>query len=149
MAEELENLTGTIEEITYRNDSTGFAVVELDTGGEYVTVVGVLGSVIVGEEAVFQGEWVMHPSFGRQFKAQRMQRTLPADAAGMLRFLAGGIVKGIREATATKIVEKFGSDTFNVIENEPERLAEIKGISKSKAKKSAVNSKCSLLPGML
>lgn len=135
MAEELENLTGTIEEITYRNDSTGFAVVELDTGDEYVTVVGVLGSVVVGEEAVFQGEWVMHPSFGRQFKAQRMQRTLPADAAGMLRFLAGGIVKGIREATATKIVEKFGSDTFNVIENEPEMLAEIKGISKSKAKK--------------
>lgn len=135
MAEELENLTGTIEEITFCNESTGFAVIEVDAGDEYVTVVGVLGKVVIGEEAVFQGEWVTHPTFGRQFKAARMRTTMPADAAGMLRFLSGGIVKGIRGATASKIVEKFGSDTFNVIENEPERLAEIKGISKAKAVK--------------
>lgn len=135
MSEELENLTGTIEEITYQNESTGFAVIEVDAGDEFVTVVGVLGGVVIGEEAVFQGEWVLHPTFGRQFKAVRLQRTLPADASGMLRFLAGGIIKGVREATAAKIVEKFGSDTFNVIENEPERLAEIKGINKAKAKK--------------
>ncbi len=135
MSDELENLTGTIEDITYMNESTGFAVIEVNAGDEYVTVVGVLGGVVIGEEAVFQGEWVMHQSFGRQFKAVRLQRTLPADASGMLRFLSGGIIKGVREATALKIVEKFGSDTFNVIENEPERLSEIKGISKSKAKK--------------
>lgn len=135
MAEELENLTGTIEEITYQNDSTGFGVIEINAGDEYVTVVGVLGNVMVGEEAVFQGEWVMHQSFGRQFRAVRLQRTLPADASGMLRFLSAGIVKGVREATAAKIVEHFGADTFSVIENEPERLAEIKGISRSKAKK--------------
>lgn len=134
MADELENLTGTIEEITYHNEANGYAVVEVATDEEYTTVVGVLGNVIVGEEVVFQGEWVMHPTFGRQFKSVRLQRTLPADAAGMLRFLSGGIVKGVREATATKIVEKFGSETFNVIENEPERLAEIKGISRKKAK---------------
>ncbi len=135
MEREPENLTGTIEEITFSNDSTGFGVVEVDAGDEIVTVVGVLGSVAVGEEVVFQGEWVMHPTFGRQFKALRLQRTLPADASGMLRFLSAGIVKGVREATASKIVEKFGSDTFNVIENEPERLAEIKGITKQRAKK--------------
>lgn len=135
MSQELENLTGTIEEITYQNESTGFAVVEINAGDEYVTVVGVLTGVVIGEEAVFQGEWVMHPSFGRQFKAVRMQRTLPVDASGMLRFLAGGIVKGVREATAVKIVEKFGADSFRVIENEPERLSEIKGISKARAKK--------------
>lgn len=135
MERESENLTGTIEEITFSNDSTGFGVVEVDAGDEIVTVVGVLGSVAVGEEVVFQGEWVMHPTFGRQFKALRLQRTLPADASGMLRFLSAGIVKGVREATASKIVEKFGSDTFNVIENEPERLAEIKGITKQRAKK--------------
>lgn len=135
MSEELENLTGTIEDITYQNESTGFAVIEVDAGDEFVTVVGVLGAVCVGEECVFQGEWVMHQTFGRQFRAERLQRTLPADAAGMLRFLSNGIIKGVREATATKIVEKFGSDTFNVIENEPERLAEIKGINKSRAKK--------------
>lgn len=135
MEKELENLTGIIEEITFHNQSTGFAVTEVDAGDEIVTVVGVLGEIMIGEEAVFQGEWVIHPSFGRQFKALRLQRTLPADASGMLRFLSGGIIKGVREATAVKIVEKFGADTFNVIENEPERLAEIKGISKSKAKK--------------
>ncbi|MGN0536219.1 MAG: ATP-dependent RecD-like DNA helicase [Eubacterium sp.] len=135
MEQEPENLTGTIEEITFSNDSTGFGVVEVDAGDEIVTVVGVLGAVAVGEEVVFQGEWVMHPTFGRQFKALRLQRTLPADASGMLRFLSAGIVKGVREATASKIVEKFGSDTFNVIENEPERLAEIKGITKQRAKK--------------
>lgn len=135
MSDELENLTGTIEDITYSNESTGFAVIEVDAGDEFVTVVGVLGNVAVGEECVFQGEWAIHPTFGRQFKAERLQRTLPADAAGMLRFLANGIIKGIREATATKIVEKFGSDTFHVIENEPECLAEIKGINKTKARK--------------
>ncbi len=135
MSEELENLTGTIEDITYQNESTGFAVIEIDAGDEFVTVVGVLGTVCVGEECVFQGEWVMHQTFGRQFRAERLQRTLPADAAGMLRFLSNGIIKGVREATATKIVEKFGSDTFSVIENEPERLAEIKGINKSRAQK--------------
>lgn len=135
MTEELENLTGTVEDITYQNESTGYAVIEVDAGDEYCTVVGVLGGIVIGEEAVFQGEWVMHPTFGRQFKAVRLQRTMPADAAGMLRFLGAGIIKGVREATAAKIVEKFGSDTFNVIENEPERLAEIKGINKSRAKK--------------
>lgn len=135
MTDELENLTGTIEDITYQNESTGFAVIEVDAGDEYVTVVGVLGNVMIGEEAVFQGEWTMHQSFGRQFKAVRLQRTLPADASGMLRFLSAGIIKGVREATATKIVEKFGIDTFNVIENEPDRLATIKGINKAKARK--------------
>ncbi len=134
MTDELENLTGTIEEITYFSDSSGYGVIEVDAGDEYVTVVGTLGNVVVGEEAVFQGEWVIHPTYGRQFKAMRLKRTMPADASGMFRFLSAGIIKGVREATAAKIVEHFGSDTFNVIENEPERLSEIKGISKSKAK---------------
>lgn len=135
MAEELENLTGTIEDITFQNESTGFAVAEVDADDEYVTVVGILGNIMIGEEVVFQGEWTIHQTFGRQFKAVRLQRTLPADASGMLRFLSAGIIKGVREATAAKIVEAFGADTFRVIENEPERLAEIKGINKAKAKK--------------
>lgn len=134
MAEELENLTGTIDGVTYRNEANGYAVVEVETEDEYVTVVGVLGDVAIGEKIVFQGEWTVHQNFGRQFKAVRLQRVRPADAAGMLRFLAGGMIKGVREVTANKIVEKFGSSTFEVIENEPERLAEIKGITKTKAR---------------
>lgn len=135
MSEEIENLTGTVEEITYHNDSTGYCVIEVDAGSEMVTVVGVLGEIAAGEEAVFFGSWVMHPTFGRQFRAESLQRTLPADAAGMLRFLSAGIVKGVRESTAAKIVEKFGAETFFVIENDPDRLAQIKGISVSKARK--------------
>lgn len=131
---ELENLTGTVEGIKYKNDANGYAIVEISTEDDYEIVVGTLGDIVVGEEIVFQGEWVMHPTFGRQFKATRLEHSLPADAGGMLRFLSGGIIKGVREATAAKIVEKFGSDTFNIIENEPERLAEIKGISRKKAK---------------
>lgn len=135
MSEEIENLTGTVEEITYHNDSTGYCVIEVDAGSEMVTVVGVLGEIAAGEEAVFFGSWVMHPTFGRQFRAESLQRTLPADAAGMLRFLSAGIVKGVRESTAAKIVEKFGAETSFVIENDPDRLAQIKGISVSKARK--------------
>lgn len=135
MADELENLTGTVENITYRNDANGYAVTEVKTDeNEFETVVGILGDIAVGEQIVFQGEWTMHPNFGRQFKSVRLTHTRPSDASGMHRFLASGIIKGIGEATATKIIEKFGSNTFNVIENEPERLAEIKGISRTKAK---------------
>ena len=135
MAEqELENLTAMVEGITYRNETNGYAVAEVGTGDEFVTVVGILGDIAVGEQIVFQGEWTMHPTFGRQFKSVRLTRSRPADANGMLRFLASGMIKGVREVTASKIVEKFGSNTFNVIENEPERLAEIKGITRTKAK---------------
>lgn len=135
MEEELENLTGIVEDITYCNTDNGYSVVEIAAEDEYVTVVGILGSLVIGEEVVFQGEWTMHPTFGRQFKAVRLQHTMPADAAGMLRFLSGGIIKGVREATAAKIVERFGADAFHVIENEPDRLAEIKGINISRARK--------------
>lgn len=135
MNENMENITGTVEEITYRNESNGFGVIEVDCESEYVTVVGTVGNILIGEEAVFYGEWVMHPTFGRQFKVSGLQTTLPADAAGMLRFLSAGIVKGIREATAAKIVERFGDDTFNIIENHPEELASVRGISKQKANK--------------
>ena len=112
MADELENLTGVVEGITYRNEANGYAVIEVKTGDEFVTVVGVLGDITVGEQIVFQGEWTMHPNFGRQFKSVRLTRSRPADASGMHRFLASGIIKGIGEATATKIVEKFGSSTL-------------------------------------
>ena len=77
----------------------------------------------------------MHPRFGRQFKAVQVTVTLPKDASGILQYLSGGIIKGIGPSTATKIVEAFGADSLQVIEKEPERLAELKGISRSMAKK--------------
>ena len=129
-----ENLIGTVEDVSYYNEATGFCVAEVNTGEEGVTVVGELGALAVGAEVECRGVWVMHPSFGRQFKAQTAVQTMPADVGGILKFLSSGIIRGIREATATKIVEKFGTQTFDVLENDPARLATIKGISSAKAR---------------
>lgn len=129
-----ENLIGTVEDVSYYNEATGFCVAEVNTGEDGVTVVGELGALAVGAEVECRGVWVMHPSFGRQFKAQTAVQTMPADVGGILKFLSSGIIRGIREATATKIVEKFGTQTFDVLENDPARLATIKGISSAKAR---------------
>lgn len=129
-----ENLIGTVEDVSYYSEATGFCVAEVNTGEEGVTVVGELGALAVGAEVECRGVWVMHPSFGRQFKAQTAVQTMPADVGGILKFLSSGIIRGIREATATKIVEKFGTQTFDVLENDPARLATIKGISSAKAR---------------
>ena len=135
MQEEIvEILKGTVEDVSFYNDSTGFCVAEINTGDEGVTVVGAVGELAVGTDVEFTGKWDMHPSFGRQFKADTVRQTLPADTSGILRYLSSGIIKGVRESTAVKIVDAFGANTFDVIENEPERLASIKGISKAKAK---------------
>ncbi len=134
MEEEFEKLTGTVEDITYFSDETGYCVAEISTVQEGVTIVGNTGELVVGSEIECVGQWVFHPSFGRQFKVETVSQTLPADAGGMLRFLSSGAIKGVRESTATKIVETFGADSFDVIENEPERLAQIKGITRKKAR---------------
>lgn len=136
-----EILKGSVEDVSYFNEETGFCVCEINTGEEIATVVGAIGQIIIGEEVEFHGEWTFHQSFGRQFKASSARQTLPADASGILRYLSSGIIKGVREQTATKIVEAFGTNSFQVIENEPERLASIKGISKKQALKISENFK--------
>lgn len=138
MAEAFENLAGRVEEIVYRNPDNGYTVLQLNTGeinanGE--TVAGEMPPINEGEEAVFRGQWTMHPRFGRQFKAVQVMVTLPKDASGILQYLSGGIIKGIGPSTATKIVEAFGTESLQVIEKEPERLAELKGISRNMARK--------------
>ncbi len=136
MEKELEKLTGTVQEITFNNPENGFTVMDIVTDeGEYITVVGNFPEIVAGEGVLLQGEWVVHPSFGRQFKASLIEQTMPADASSILTYLASGIIKGIGEATAVKIVEAFGTESFYVIENDVDRLASIKGISKPKARK--------------
>lgn len=136
MVKELENLTGTVQEITFNNEENGFTVMDIVTDeGEYVTVVGNFPQIVVGEGVLLRGEWVIHPSFGRQFKATLVEQTMPADASSILMYLASGIIKGVGESTAVKIVEAFGTEAFDVIENDVDRLASIKGISKPKARK--------------
>lgn len=137
----IEILKGSVEDVSFYNEESGFCVCEVNTGEEIATVVGPIGQIVIGEEVEFQGEWTFHQSFGRQFKATSAKQTLPADASGILRYLSSGIIKGVREQTATKIVEAFGVNSFNVIENEPERLATIKGISKKQAVKISENFK--------
>ncbi|MEG1436481.1 MAG: ATP-dependent RecD-like DNA helicase [Oscillospiraceae bacterium] len=134
--EEIENLFGMAENIVFRKADTGFTVLDLSTpDGELVTVVGILPEIAPGEELNLQGHWGNHASFGRQFKAELCERSMPATEAQILKYLSGGTVRGIGPATAIKIVEKFGEDTFDIIENHPEQLSKIRGISMQKAEK--------------
>ena len=129
----LDAISGTVEDISYRNEQSGFTVVELDVDDEPVIAVGVLPPVNSGEEVHMYGHWTTHPKFGRQFSAESCESKMPSGASAILRYLSSGAVKGIGPSTATKIVEAFGDRTLEIIENQPLRLAEIRGISKNKA----------------
>ena len=131
--EEKTELRGSVESVTFRNEENGFTVLDLNVQGELETVVGVLPAVAPGEELRLLGRWDMHASFGRQFRAELCERKMPSTAADLLHYLSSGAIKGIGPATALKIVEMFGEDAFDVLENSPERLARIKGISAAKA----------------
>ncbi len=134
MSQENEiEIKGVIEGITFRNEENGFTVLDLLSDGEYITAVGVLPHVDAGETLRLVGRFDFHSSFGRQFKIRLCERAMPKTTEDLLKYLSSGAVKGIGPATASKIVELFGENTFDVIENEPERLAQIKGISMRKA----------------
>ena len=127
-------ISGTVEKITYRNDSNGYIVAEIKAEDEPVTVVGIMPFLSEGDSAVFYGEYTFHASYGRQFRAEGFERKTPQNAAAILKYLSSGAIKGIGPATAQRIVEKFGAESLDVIQNEPERLSALKGISLSKAK---------------
>jgi len=126
-------LNGTVESITYRREDTGFTVLDLDSGGELVTVVGVIPEISAGEKLRAQGHWDYHASFGRQFRVQLCERELPSSAEDILKYLSSGAVRGIGPVMAARIVEAFGGESFDILENDPQRLAAIKGISLNKA----------------
>lgn len=136
-----ERLNGTVEDIRFRNEQNGYTVLEIGCDDELVTAVGTFSDISVGETVRLSGAWVYHPTFGRQFKVEAFEREMPATAEQLYNYLAAGAVKGIGPATAEKIVKKFGEQTFDILENEPERLATIKGISLDKAKKIQENFK--------
>ena len=129
----LDEISGTVEDITFRNEQSGFTVLELDADDDLVIAVGVLPPLNSGEEVHMYGHWTTHPKFGRQFAAESCESKMPSGASAILRYLSSGAVKGIGPSTATKIVEAFGDRTLEIIENKPLRLAEIRGISKDKA----------------
>ncbi len=131
--DELITLKGTIENITFRNSENGFTVLEFSSDGEYISATGIMGELYEGERFTFSGRWETHPTYGRQFRIESAVGSVPETAEDMLSFLSSGIIKGVKEKTAQKIVSSFGSESFDVIENEPSRLAKINGISKAKA----------------
>lgn len=131
---ELIELSGTIENIIYKNEENGYTVLRLkNDSGELVTVVGCFPYAAAGESMIISGNWMNHSVHGRQFKAAFAQRLLPTSANAIYQFLASGSVKGIGPATASLIVSRFGDDTLDVMLNSWEELAKIKGISAAKA----------------
>ena len=132
--EGLLTLEGTVEHIVYQTKENGYCVCLVEAGiDEPVTVVGIMPFVSEGEQLRVEGKWEVHASYGRQFKALYYEKQLPVKQNDILRYLASRTVKGIGPKTAERIVEKFGDDSFDVIENHPDWLAEIPGISKQKA----------------
>ena len=131
---ELLELTGTIDSVIYKNEENGYTVLRLlDENGERVTVVGSFPYASPGESMIASGSWMNHSVHGRQFKAEFAQTLMPQSAHAIYEYLAGGAVKGVGPATAALIVERFGEKALDVIENEPEKLAAIRGISSQKA----------------
>ena len=129
-----ETITGVVEEITFQNDQNGFTVLDFSTEDELFTAVGVMPGITAGETVSLTGNFVMHPTFGRQLKVTAFTRTLPETSEQIIKYLSSGVIRGIGPKKALLIVETFGTDTLNVIENEPERLAELRGISQEQAK---------------
>lgn len=135
---EMDNITGYVDHIVYQNSDNGYTVMTLVAEGEEVTCVGMCKGLGQGENISAEGEYIEHPVYGRQFKIQTYETVAPTDRAGMERYLGSGAIRGVGEALAARIVKKFGDDTFRIIEEEPERLAEVKGISERKAQEIAV-----------
>lgn len=134
----MDNITGYVDHIVYQNSDNGYTVMALVAEGEEVTCVGMCKGLGQGENISAEGEYIEHPVYGRQFKIQTYETVAPTDRAGMERYLGSGAIRGVGEALAARIVKKFGDDTFRIIEEEPERLVEVKGISERKAQEIAV-----------
>ena len=135
MEQEMEILQGAVSAVVYQNYENGYAVLRLNVGGgQNVTVVGTIPLPAVGERLMVTGKWSSHASYGRQFEAEFLERMLPQTAMEIMSYLSSRVIKGIGPRMAARIVEHFGSDTLAVMEREPERLAEVSGISRERAR---------------
>ena len=131
--ENLLQLEGAVENIVYRNEENGYTVIEISDGDDYITAVGIMPQANVGDTVKLTGVYTNHRNYGRQFSAQICEICRPTESADILRYLSSGAIKGIGASTAQKLVSEFGEATLDVMETQPERVALIKGISKSKA----------------
>ncbi len=147
----MEKLAGYVEHIIYRNTDNGYTVLNLVSGEEEITCVGIFAAITEGENIEATGDYTDHPTYGTQFKVVSFEEKAPEDEEAIERYLGSGAIKGIGLAMAARIVRRFKEDTFRIIEEEPERLAEIKGISERKAMEiaSQVNEKRDLRQAMI
>ncbi|MBQ1230015.1 MAG: ATP-dependent RecD-like DNA helicase [Clostridia bacterium] len=128
-------LTGSIEHVIYSNEENGYAICDLGTeDGDIVTITGLLPYVGEGDVVKVYGKWVHNPKYGRQFKVEQSEKQLPADRAAILRYLSSGAIKGVGPKTAKRIVDLFGEEAFDVIENHPEWLTDVSGITPKRAR---------------
>lgn len=135
----MEKIKGYIEHIIYRNADNGYTVLNLVSGDEEITCIGFFKTMDQGEMIEAEGNYLAHPVYGEQFKIEQYTILPPDDEASIERYLGSGAVKGVGDALAARIVKRFGKDTYRIIEEEPERLAEVKGISERKAREIAMS----------
>ncbi len=134
----MPTVKGYVEHIIYRNNENGYTVMEVLSGEETYTLVGTLPSISEGEPLEAEGSFVTHPVYGEQLKVESYQVTEPEDAVSIERYLGSGAIKGVGPSLAHRIVKKFKADTLRILDEEPERLAEVKGISENGARQIAV-----------
>lgn len=147
----MEKLAGYVEHIIYRNADNGYTVLNLVSGEEEITCVGIFSAIAEGENIEASGDYTDHLTYGKQFKVESFEEKAPEDEEAIERYLGSGAIRGIGLALAARIVRRFKADTFRIIEEEPERLAEVKGISERKAMEIAdqVNEKRDLRQAMI
>ncbi|MGM9613492.1 MAG: ATP-dependent RecD-like DNA helicase [Butyricicoccus sp.] len=133
--QEYQMVCGTVAQIVFQNEENGYAVLRLIAhDGEEITATGYIPGLGLGEELTLGGRWTTHPSYGEQFAAESFERRLPETARGIADYLGSGLIKGVGPRLAAKIAEKFGEETFDIIQNDPAQLTEIKGITPKKAR---------------
>ncbi|MBR6033261.1 MAG: hypothetical protein IKP28_00670 [Clostridia bacterium] len=126
-------LKGTVEDIIYQNEANGYTICEMETEEERITAVGYLPFINQGDTLKIVGKFVMHQEYGRQFKIDTFEKLMPETVDALEKYLAGGIIKGIGPALAKRIVKTFGDETMAVFKFESMRLAEVRGISETRA----------------
>ncbi len=146
MASTLLELCGSVENIVYRNAQNGYSVLELLCDGIAATAVGSVGDVNVGDELRLVGVWKNHSEYGEQFAFEYCEHRMPSSASSILKYLSSGAIKGVGRATAKRLVEAFGTETLEIMQNDPDRLTQIKGISAEKAQ--AISSELRKIFGM-
>ena len=131
---EQNQLEGVVSAIIYQNEENGYTILRLDVKDEEITVVGSMPGVAPGEYLTIKGRWVRHATYGQQFRADIVERRLPEGIKEIFHYLSSGALKGVGKATARQLIEEFGDDVLNVIEEHPEQLATLRGVSLKRAR---------------